>query len=123
MFHYDNYPNTKQAFDDFFGFVTNPVAPYSTPHFVGEFSTGPGGYNPTDKYWIYLTRYIKERSLNWAYWSYAPEPAMLGSYNQGSNSSGIVDNTLMKIVSPDQLYDIQQIMAPFDYNHTVYVEP
>jgi hypothetical protein len=97
MFHYDNYNNTKQAFDDFFGFVTNPAAPYATPHFVGEFSTGPSGWDPMDKYWIYLGRYINERSLNWAFWSWMPEPAAQpGSmiYNQGSNSSGIVDATL-----------------------------
>jgi hypothetical protein len=52
-----------------FGYIADEKvynATYSAPIFIGEFTANKMSYN----YWKYLTDYIKERKLSWAYWSF-----------------------------------------------------
>ncbi|WP_394278717.1 glycoside hydrolase family 5 protein [Microbacterium sp.] len=68
-FHTKHYPNNLRAiWEKNWGFiVTKKIAPV----FVGEFGTKL--QTSSDKKWLAkLTRYMKDRGVGWAYWSFNP---------------------------------------------------
>lgn len=93
-FHYDSYENTKSAFDEFFGYIIGSENNNPTPLYIGEFS---GGENPTDGSWGFVSEYIRERKVNWAYCAFNPgsDNGMTTTNGETLNmdSHGIIDST------------------------------
>ena len=59
----DSWEHFNKQSDYNWGFIKKDL---NLPLFIGEFGTG---HNVSELYFQYITRYIKENNLDWAYWS------------------------------------------------------
>ncbi|WP_405371784.1 cellulase family glycosylhydrolase [Microbacterium sp. Ld14] len=74
-FHSRDYPNNlRSVWERNWGFITSKKI---APVFVGEFGTKL--QTSSDKKWLAkLTRYMKDRGVSWAYWSFNPNSGDTG---------------------------------------------
>lgn len=96
-----SYTQLAKILDEQWGYLLTENQTYTAPVWLGEFGT-----DSSSDWWQWMLQYIRERDLDWAYWSVDGE-----QYYHTDETFGIFLQDYSTIRSPWKLSDLQQLFS------------
>jgi len=76
------------------------------PVLIGEFGEGPAFDEPKVSYWSYMTRFLRDEELDWAYWPLNGDKWEQSKHRFADEGYGILDRQYARVRRPSQLADL-----------------